>query len=245
MGKKHNIVGLVILLIIVVSMLGVSYAGYTNILTLDYDLSSSSFNNIFKEKSKVTAELITEEKSKKLKVDPIFDRDKKKLRLIIDNPIDISDFEEGTTIIINYSLKADKSSGIKQVAPQEDYNIGRVDFILETATPICSIANKSKTYYTGSIPNAVYDYLPDVLASFESYHTISSADHKGTMNGTITLVQVGDNNFNDRPKVNLSSLDLDDSTNERIVKSKSSAYVEVEAVYGFDIPINLDQFNVN
>ncbi|NLY71145.1 MAG: hypothetical protein GX076_05630, partial [Clostridiales bacterium] len=209
------------------------------------DLSTSSFNNVFNEKPKVTAKLITNEETKKLKIDPIYDRDKKNLRIIIDSPLDISDFEEGTTVIINYSLKAGKDSGIKQAAPQDNYNIGRVDFTLETATPVCSIVSRSKTYYTGNIPSVIYNYLPDVLASFDAYHTISSADNSGIMKGSITLVQVGDNNFNNRRKVDLSNLGLDDCTNERIVKSKSSAYVEVEAVYGFDIPINLDQFNVD
>lgn len=250
MRKSHNIVGLIILIVTIVSLLGVSYAGYTNRLTQDYNLSTSSFNNIFKDNDNesVTARLVTEGNSKELEVNPSYDNDKKRLNIIVNSPIDISDFDNDSSVIISYSLKPDNDSGLKQVATVNNHVLGAVDFTLKTATPVCSIVNKSKgknrIYYTGNIPEAIYDYLPNVLASFNAYHTILSADENGVMNGTITLEQVGDNNFNIQ-NINLSSLELDDSVNEKITKSNSSAYIEVEASYGFSIPIDLDQFNVN
>lgn len=254
MNRKRSIVKWLILVVLAFGTLGMSYAAHTNILTSNFNLSTSNMSFVFdRNKHEDVAVEIQQGYDGAVKdLGGIISYDDKKLEIKNIGPININDFCDGDAIItIKYVIKSeDEEHGIKQTATIESkkdqgYDLGSVEFELMSHTPIWSIETDDQSWGTkdiGRTPDVIYEYLPESLGEFHAYNTmIPSEDEDGVMIGTIILKQERGLSIPETLEIGLSSLNLPSEISSEIENGSS---IEIEGNYGFAIPLDLDQFNV-
>ncbi|MEL7656700.1 MAG: hypothetical protein AAGU75_12420, partial [Bacillota bacterium] len=167
----------------------------------------------------------------------------------------LEDLAEGDAVItIKYGIKVeDDEQGIRRPAFIESvkdngYDLGEIEFELLSHTPIWKLASGEQSWGTSSgetgTPEIVYGLLPDTLGTFHGYNTLILDEEKGVMTGTVILKQVSCLNAFDVQEIGLSSLNLPDEIISEIKNNPSESILQVKGNYGFEIPLNLDQFNV-
>lgn len=247
-----------------VGVLGISYGGFSDTLVQTYNIYTGKMDfafadpvNISTPEETFTISMQSGECGEAVELDADISYKDKQLFITNIDTINASEFIKGNTIFkINYAIiAADDKQGIRQVAAIEGeddagYNLGIIDFELQSKTPVWCVESGENhwgtdTDFPGGTPDVVYQLLPDTLARFDAFHTVQPADQNGIICGTIILKQIGNLNFPEPPEIGLSSLEFDDEINMKIANSPIYGYLEIEAVYGFIISINFDQYNVN
>ena len=258
MKKIFSKVGLLLLSATMVGMLGVSYAGYTDILIAEGELSTGSMGFEFVDAKKDRAFQIGLEnnKGKFQELDANIDFDGKSLTITDIDPIDIAVLEDGKSkLLIHYSIKAEDEQSILRAAmiaeKDKRSSLGEIPFELISKTPQWSIAGKSKGEFHSwgseneaieTVPQVVYDLLPEALGSFHATH-ILSVDKKGDrMQGIIALELKDSPEILSIEKVKLSEFDLPEEVLREMVEVKKLE-LSMQGCYGFKIPLSLDQFN--
>ena len=258
MKKIFSKVGLLLLSATMVGMLGVSYAGYTDILIAEGELSTGSMSFEFVDAKKDQDFLIGLEnnKDKFQELDANIDFDGKSLIITDIDPIDIAVLEDGKSkLLIHYSIKAEDEQSILRAAmiaeKDKRSSLGEIPFELISKTPQWSIAGKSKGEFHSwgseneaieTVPQVVYDLLPEALGSFHATH-ILSVDKKGDrMQGIIALELKDSPEILSIEKVKLSEFDLPEEVLREMVEVKKLE-LSMQGCYGFEIPLSLDQFN--
>lgn len=249
--SSGRIVKYSILAALILSLAGVSYAAHTNVLTTSFNFNSSGMSFIFDQDKDVVVQLQKGSEVKELRGKA----DYKEKKLIISGigPLDIEDFADGDArITIQYAIETEdeensilRPAEIKQISESDDDPI-TVDFKLLRNTPVWSLNNGEKGWGTitdevKGTPGIIYKLLPDSLGTFEVYNQLLAHDEDGVMVGTLLLKQVSGPEQPEPIEIKLSSLDLPDGISKEI---DSDSLLEVKGSYGFTIPLDLDQFNV-
>lgn len=237
-------------------MLGIGYAAHTNILTGDFNISTSSMNFIFDSDKNAVVEMMNGSDGDIKDLGGKASYKDKKLSITDIGPIDIEDFIDGNAnIIIQYAIKTeDKEIGIKRPAEvkQDDdsgYDLGIVEFELLSNTPVWSLENGDRSWGTKSegingTPGIIYQFLPDNLGKFHVYNQLLPHYEDGVTIGMLLLKQVSSPALPDNREIGLSSLCLPSEISNEIQSGSPESILEIQGTYGFAIPINLDQFNV-
>ncbi|NLT46971.1 MAG: hypothetical protein GXX92_01025 [Clostridiales bacterium] len=258
MKKMFSKVGLLMLSAVMVGMLGVSYAGYTDILTVEGEVSTGSMGFEFMDTRKDRDFLIGLEtdSGKFRKLDANIDFDGKSLSITDIGPIDFSLFESGNAkIFIRYSIAAADGRSVQRAATIKENDsrssLGEIPLELISKTPEWSISGKSEdeSYGCGSeneaidaVPQVVYDLLPDTLGQFRATHTLLPNKKGDRMEGVITLDPADSQEILSARKVELSEFDLPDEVLKEMV-GIDQLELSIQGCYGFEIPLVLDQFN--
>jgi len=252
MRKMFSKVGLLMLSAVMVGMLGVSYAGYTDILTVEGEVSTGSMGFKFVDTRKDRDFLIGLEtdSGKFRKLDANIDFDGKSLSITDIGPIDFSLFENRSAkILIIYSIAAADGQSVQRAAKITEKDkrsfLGEIPFKLMSKTPEWSISGISEdgSYGCGSENEAiVYDLLPDTLGQFRATHTLLPNKKGDRMEGTITLEPADSQEILSARKVELSEFDLPEEVLKEMV-GIDQLELSIQGCYGFEIPLVLDQFN--
>ncbi|MGI6733055.1 MAG: hypothetical protein ACOX4J_02595 [Anaerovoracaceae bacterium] len=254
MEKIFNRAGLFFLAAAVVGMLGVSYAAYTNILTVETDIATGSMRFEFTDIEEEGAIVGVRDKNGNIrKLDANIEYDGKSLRITDMEAIPMSMLEDGDMELhILYAVKATEGQSILRAAELCEKDearsiIGKIPFKLTTGTPQWSIEGDSKSLGSGTegldgIPKIVYDLLPDDLGDFRVHHTLAINESKNRMEGTIVLEQMEPCKLLADGSLSLSDFDLPEEIYEEI-GAESNLRLSLQGCYGFEIPLVLDQFN--
>lgn len=246
-----------LIMILILGMMGTSYAAYSNTLFGDYHFESSLLNFIFDDSDNgrsVSVEYQIGEKGPLQELDSSANYDGKQLTISDIGPLDAEMLADGNlTLFIHYTIRTEQEDqGIQQaktVYEEEEpgYYIGEVDFQRNTDTPIWELENDGQCWGTGSVggtPAVLYGFLPERLCQFDAYNQIEKTDRDGLMNGTIILKQKTVPHLSQWSEINLSSLELDPDVVEQIKCGSLKSSLTIEGSYGFQIPVDLDQFNI-
>lgn len=232
---------------------GVSYAAHTNVLTSFYEFGTGNMSFVFDKSEDVVVQIRdgSDGEERNLDCDAVY-KDKK---LTISNigPISITAFSSGNAeITIHYAIEAeDKKKGMQRPAEvkknaKSGYDLGTIKLELQSHTPVWSLENGELSIGTKSkgidgTPDIIYDFLPDHLGKFHIYNQMRPHLEDGVMIGTLLLKQESVPDIPDTDEINLSGLGLPDEANEKI---ESDSLLEIRGTYGFTIPLDLNQFNV-
>ena len=256
MHNFFNKTGLVLLSVALLGLLGTSYAGYTGELSADTELSTGSMDFEFIDMEVNEDFLICIQKGENGNIQDIcadIDYDGKFLRVTDMGPIDMSWLEDGDLrIIIRYGIKASNEHSIMKAAAtgkNEDAAryIGSIPLDRISRTPRWYIENGQDIWGSGddeidSVPQIVYSLLPETLGDFEIYQVLTAKAEDDGMQGIIILVQTEVPVIIPEGQVTLSQFYLPEELLQEISASKDLV-LSVHGCYGFEIPINLDQFN--
>jgi hypothetical protein len=255
---KKRMVQWSILISLIIGSLGFTYAAHTNVLSAIISISTSSMDFVF-DKGKIINTSVQIQNGSDGTVNELrcnVSYEDKTLRITDIGPIDTEELMDGNAIItINYKIKAeDIEKGIKRPAEvvndkDKGFDLGLVPFELESNTPIWSLENDNRTWgsKTNGIdgtPDEVYRYLPDNLCEFHVNNKLVPDQDDGVMAGTLTLTQEDVPNLPDSLEIGLSSLNLPDNIIQELKNGSSDSTLQIKGTYGFSIPLNLDQFNV-
>lgn len=255
MKKIFSRAGLLFLAAATMGMLGVSYAGYTDSLKVDTELSAGSMSFEFMDSGKDRDFIIGIQESGKEKVtklDAKINYDGKTLTITDMDPIDMSFLKNGKLqILIRYIVEVTEEESVLRAASiiekdQRSY-LGEIPFQLISSTPLWSIEGKSASWGLGDgdlggVPQVIYELLPQTLANFRASHTLWFNEKKDRMEGTILLEQIDIPKLLSIKKVELSAFGLPDDILKEMAAEKKLNLTMVGS-YGFEIPLVLDQFN--
>ena len=256
MYRKRGIVKWVILLGVAFTTLGLSYAAHTNVLTSNFTISTSNMSFIFDSKNDQEVNVKIQNGScDTVNLGGTVSFEDKILTINDIGPIDMEDLEDGDAIItIDYAIKVEtEEQGIRRPASIESkkdngYDLGEVKFELMSHTPIWKLENGDQSWGTGELmntPEIVYGLLPNDLGTFHASNIlIPDEEEDGVMNGTIRLEQITRPDLSDELAIGLSSLNLPEEIISEIKSGSSESILQIKGNYGFEIPLNLDQFNV-
>ena len=255
MKKIFNRVGLLLLAVVAVGMLGVSYAAYTDFLTVETDLTTGSmdfeFHDIGGEGGAIIGIMGKNGRIKKLDAD--IEYDGKTLRITDMEAIPMSMLEDGDMELhIRYAMKAAEDQSILRAATIDERDqvrsiIGVIPFKLTTRTPKWSIEGDSISFGSGTrglgrIPEIIYDSLLEDLGDFRVHHTLMINERKNLMQGTIVLEQTEPCTLLPEGPLLLSDFDLPEEMYDEI-GDETNLRLSLQGCYGFEIPLVLEQFN--
>ena len=251
-----------ILIVLTLGLLGISYAAYTDILIADFSFGTSNMSFVFDKdnRQEVTVQMqngtgdsLIGDHLRDLGGNAVYED--KKLTITDIGPIDIRELQDGNAIItITYAIKTEdkEQSAVRAAAIEKKkdpgYDLGTVEFELMSHTPVWSINHADQAWGNASgnirsVPDIIYDFLPDSLGSFQVYHTLLPHSEDGVMIGTLKLEQLDTPKLPDKMEIGLSSLGLPAEICDEIKIGSPDSKLEIEGTYGFTIPLDLDQFN--
>ncbi len=256
MKKIFSKVGLLLCSAAMVGALGVSYAGYTDLLIADAELSTGSMGFEFLDTNKdqdfVIGLLDNSQKGEFIELDANINFDGKSITIAGMDPVDISMLDDGITkLVIHYFIKASEGQSIKKAAAidkkDKRSSLGEIPFELLSATPQWNIEGEftsggSGEKSLGTVPEVIYELLPETLGSFKATHLLAGDEKGDFMQGTILLEPTKNSEILSAKKVALSDFDLPEDLVKEMAAEKNLE-LSVIGHYGFEIPLVLDQFN--
>ena len=157
MKKIFNKVGLLLIAVVAVGMQGLSYAAYTDFLTVETDLTTGSMDFDFHDIEGEGAIIGIMGKNGKIKkLDADIEYDGKTLRITDMEAIPMSMLEDGDMELhIRYAMKATEDQSILRAATIDERDqvrsfIGVIPFNLTTRTPKWSIEGDSISFGSGT-----------------------------------------------------------------------------------------------
>ena len=255
--KRGSVRRFVMTAVFTASLLGVSYAAHTSMLTGNFDIGTSNMNFIFNNdddsKAKVTIQQGSDGEERELSGNLSYDN--KRLTIADIGPIDMDFLSQGNAVLtIQYAIKTglEERDGLKhpaEVSQKTDngYDLGTVDFIKTSQTPIWDLNIGHMQWGTASqncdsTPDIIYDILPDSLGTFHAYNTMIPDLNDGITRGELILKQETGPDLSGS-EIGLSSLDLPSGIAEKAEKGNGSITLQIEGTYGFVVPLDLEQFN--
>jgi hypothetical protein len=238
------------------SLAGIGYAFHTNKLTGEFHISTGNMNFVFDNKEDVMVWIQGSGDKNPKDLDAKVSYKDKKLLITDIGPVDLEDFTDGDAVItIKYAIKAkEKKKGMRLPAEIEGrrdsgYDLGIIELELLSHTPVWRLENDGGSWGTKSsgikgTPDIIYDFLPDDLGDFHVYNQLKPHNEKEVMVGTLTLQQESVPDLPDFTEIGLSSLDLPDKVIKEIKDGSEDSLLEIKGSYGFAVPLNLDQFNL-
>lgn len=234
--------------------LGVSYGAYTDNLDIKSVLMGGSMDyNFAGSKDEFSIEMQEGNKIGLVDLNGVMDYDGKTLRITDMDPIDMAMLEGGNIkFIIKYAIKAQGEGGIRASVDRRIKTTDKqetVKFKLGSKTPYLTISDKDGAGIVEYIPlsdlslSTANNLLPESLGDFSVSKFLVLNSEGDFLKGLIVLEQTGPYTKGLPDSVPLSSLNLPEEMVENLL-SKEDFDITLSGSYTFEIPLDLDQFNM-
>ncbi len=255
MEKIFSKIGLLFISAVAVVMLGVSYGGYTGLLTADIKAATGNMDFLFSEGrgEKFSLTIQNSEMKEPVELDANFIYDGKTLKITDIGPIDMNMLSVGDLRIdILFLINASEDSTIKKAIISGRSGNNQIDqepvvFDRMSKTPKWAIKCGSYTWGSenpeaGGVPEIVYRLLPDEIGDFYMTQSLITDENEGQIRGILTLEQAGAGEPFPTEPVLLSSFELPSEIGEEMMAGEECQLI-MQAEYALEMPIDLDQFN--
>lgn len=176
--------------------------------------------------------------------------DGKMLKITDIDSVDVSWFEAGDLrFIIKYGIQpTDGSSLLKATVTKETTEEEIVTLQRAGKTPQWVIRGETDNWGSdckaaGVASSTIYDYLPDNLGEFKVLKSLKIVEDRAIMEGTIILEQTERPDWISTRPIPLSCLELPTEIIDEML-GEENLILSLFGVYDFEIPLALDQFNI-
>jgi len=252
MKRLLNKSGLIVLMVAIVASLGVSYAGYTAVLETKADLTTGNMDFQFCDSGELhSIEMQSGQGGSSKELDADFGYDGKNLKISNIEAIDMSLLKKGNLrFIIKYGIKpSDDSSILNAVIKSKNDDCEYVSMMRNNTTTQWIIRGETDDLgydgkAAGTIPSEIDSLMPDNLGDFQVIESYLIARNKEYLEGTIILEQTDAPDWISSAPIHLSQLNLSEESIEEII-DKDDLTISIYGFYSFEIPLDLNQFNVD
>jgi hypothetical protein len=249
LARIFNKAGLLFFMVILIIVLGASYAGYIAVLKTHTSLSTGNMDFNFDDSNEDFSISIQKGKDGEIRrIGAIAEYDGKNLIIKDMDPIDTTYLDNvDLRFIIRYRIKPSENSSLMKAAEFTEIKNDEEEYVKlrrtgKTIQWVGNMDRNSEGKTGGVTASNIQNLMPDSLGNFRVTKKLEADDNEKMMQGTILLEQVG---FSDGawPKsIDISSLGA--SVNDlEIGMEAGTNEITLRGFYGFEIPFVLDQFN--